>query len=307
MLVIITGGMGMIGTALSESLIGDGHEVIVLSRKPEARSKIDNPRIRYVRWDGCTAEGWGSLVNGADAIVNLAGDNLSSGRWSAEKKRRIVESRRNAGQAVVQAVGAAAQKPGVVLQASGINYYGVQNTGIVTEESPKGNDFLADVCEIWEASSAPVESMGVRRVVTRSAVVLSRRAGALPRMAMPFHFFVGGPIGRGNQSFSWVHLADVVGVFRFLIENDSASGIYNLAAPGPVKNREFSKTLGKALRRPSVVPVPAIALKLLFGEMSTVLLDGVQAVPERLLETGYQFKYPDIESALRAEYQPGGK
>jgi len=305
MLVMITGGTGMVGTALAKSLTTDGHEVIALSRSPEKNQNI--PGLRYVKWDACTAEGWGHLADGADVIVNLAGVNLSSGRWTPDKKRIIIDSRRNAGQAVVEAVGAAVQKPRLVIQASGLNYYGVKETGIITEASPKGDDFLADVCEIWESATAPVEAMGVRRVITRSAAVLNRKAGALPRMAMPYYFFVGGPVASGKQWFSWVHLADVVGVMRFLIENESAIGAFNLTSPYPVQNRKFSKTLGKVLRRPSLIPVPAFALKILFGEMSTIVLDGQQAVPKRLHEMGYKFKYPNIESALREIYGREGK
>lgn len=303
MRVIITGGTGLLGRALAASMLRDEHEVIVLSRNPQKGKNMEIGGAQVARWDGKTAQGWGQLAEGADAIVNLAGDNLSSGKWTPEKKRLILESRVNAGQAVVQAVEQAQNKPKMVLQTSGINYYGVNDPGVMTESCPKGNDFLADVCEQWEAASAPVENMGVRRAVTRCAVVLDKNEGALPRMSLPFKLFAGGPIGSGKQWLSWVHIADVVGAFRYLIETDSAFGVYNLTAPQPVTNRQFSKALGKALHRPSLIPVPAFVLKIIFGEMSTVLLDGQQAVPRRLQEAGYKFAFPSVEAALKEIYR----
>jgi uncharacterized protein (TIGR01777 family) len=187
----------------------------------------------------------------------------------------------------------------MVFQASGSNYYGVKDQGVITESCPKGDDFLADVCAIWENATAPVENMGVRRVITRSAAILNRWEGALPRMSMPFRFFVGGPVGRGRQWFPWIHLDDVVRVIRFAIETDSAIGVYNLASPDLVTNKKFSKTLGKVLKRPSLIPVPPIMIKLLFGEMSTIVLEGNQIVPSRLRDAGYIFAFPNLEKALR--------
>lgn len=304
MRVIITGGTGLIGRALAASLLRDDHEVIVLSREPARGKNMEAGGAQVVRWDGRSADGWGQYTEGADAIVNLAGDNLSSGRWTDEKKKSILESRVLAGQAVTQAVEMTQAKPKVVVQVSGIGYYGVTDPGVLTEESPKGTDFLAGVCEAWENATAGVERMGVRRVVARCAVVLDRKEGALPRMALPFRLFAGGPIGSGRQWMPWVHIDDVVGVFRHLIENGTAVGVYNLAAPQPVTNREFSKALGRAMRRPAWMPVPAFVLKLIFGEMSTVLLDGQQAIPKRLQEEGYPFEFGTLDAALADLFRP---
>jgi len=298
MRTLITGGTGLIGRALARSLIKDGHEVIVLSRNPE-RARDLPAGTRVERWDGRTIEGWGHFADGADAIVNLAGENLAAGRWTAERKRRIRESRLNAGEAVVQAVRAAEHRPRVVIQSSAVGYYGPRGNEEVTEETPPGHDFLSEICVAWEASTTPVEGMGVRRVIIRTGVVLSTAGGALPRMLLPFKLFVGGPLGSGRQWFPWIHIADEVATIRFLIENEAASGPFNLTAPNPVTNAEFSRVLGRALGRPAIVPTPAIALRLLFGEMATVLLEGQRAVPRRLLELGFSFGFPEVAAALR--------
>jgi uncharacterized protein (TIGR01777 family) len=258
--------------------------------------------IRILRWDGKSAHGWGDLANEAKAIVNLAGANISGGRWNDAKKRLIVQSRVNAGNAVTLAVGSASTKPEVVVQASAVGYYGPHGDELLTEAAPVGHDFLARVCLQWEGSSVGVEKAGVRRVIVRTGVVLSNRGGALPLMALPYRLFAGGPIGSGRQWFPWISLADEVGAIRFLIENPSASGVFNLSAPNPLTNQEFGKVLGKVLHRPSYFPAPAFFFKLLFGEMSTILLDGQRQIPERLLNLGYSFRFQQAEQALREIY-----
>ncbi len=296
--VIITGGTGLIGRALAADLLKEGHEVIVLSRRPEAYVGRVPAGVRLERWDGRTAEGWGHLVEGADAIVNLAGENIAAGRWTAERKRRIRESRVHAGEAVTAAVLAAREKPRVVIQASAVGYYGPHGDEEVDEDTPPGNDFLARVAVDWEASTAPVEEHGVRRVIIRTGIVLTPEGGALARMLLPFRLGLGGPLGSGRQWFPWIHIADEVGAIRFLMENEATQGPYNLTAPNPVRQREFARALGRVLRRPAFLPVPAFALRLLFGEMADVLLTGQRAVPRRLLEAGYTFRFPDLEPAL---------
>lgn len=299
MRILITGGTGLIGRALAADLARDGHDVIILSRTPERYTGRLPEGVRAERWDGRTADGWGALADGADAIVNLAGENIAGGRWTAERKRRIRQSRLDAGHAVVQAVEAAAHKPRVVVQASAVGYYGPCGDDIITEDHPPGNDFLADVCVAWEQSTAAVEAHGVRRPILRTGVVLSTEGGALPRMLPPFKFGLGGPLGSGRQWFPWIHIRDEVRAIRFLIEHEDAHGPYNLTAPNPVTNAEFTKALGRVLRRPAFMPVPAFALKLLFGEMATVLLDGQRAVPQRLLDAGFSFTFEEVEQALR--------
>lgn len=302
MKVIITGGTGLIGRALAAELVAVGYEVVVLSRNPH-RARGLPPGVRLESWDGRTAHGWGPLADGAYAIVNLAGENIAGGRWTAERKRRIRQSRLDAGQAVVEAVRAAERRPAVVVQASGIGYYGPRGDEEVTEDFPPGEDFLGRLAVEWEASTAPVEPLGVRRVVIRTGVVLSREGGALPRLALPFRFFLGGPLGSGRQWVPWIHIADEVRAIRFLLEKEDARGPYNLAAPHPVTNRELARALGEALRRPAWLPVPAPALKVLLGEMSAVLLTGQRALPRRLQDAGFPFRFPHIQIALPNLFQ----
>ena len=296
---IITGGTGLIGRALIHSLVADGHTVTVLTRSPQKHQGNLPPGVTAVGWDGKTAAGWGHLANGADAIVNLAGEGIADGRWSEERKQRILQSRVDAGKAVVAAVAQAETKPRVVVQASAVGYYGVGDDTPLPESSPPGNDFLGQVCFDWEASSAEVERMGVRRAIIRTGIVLSTKGGAFPKLLLPFHLFAGGPIGSGQQYFPWIHIDDQVRAIRFLMENESASGPYNLAAPNPPTNKEFVQKLGKAMGRPALLPVPSIAFKILFGEMSTVLLDGQRAVPQALEAAGFGFSYPEAIAATR--------
>ncbi len=299
MRVIIAGGTGLIGRALAADLVQDGHHVIVLSRTPERYTGRLPAGVQVERWDARRAEGWAHLADGADAIVNLAGENIAAGRWTPERKRRIRESRLNAGRAVVEAVQAASNRPRVVVQASAVGYYGPCGDEEVTENHPPGSDFLARVCVEWEASTAPVEELGVRRPILRTGIVLSTEGGALPRMLPPFKLGLGGRLGSGRQWFPWIHIRDEVRAIRFLVEREDASGPYNLTAPNPVTNAEFTRALGRVLGRPALLPVPALALKVLFGEMATVLLDGQRAVPRRLLEAGFSFEFTDVEAALR--------
>lgn len=302
MRVIITGGTGYIGRRLAASLATDGHEVIVLSRDP-GQDNQGPQGIKAVKWDGRTAQGWGHLADGADAVVNLAGERIAGAspayRWTAERKQRICDSRQNAGQAVMEAIRSASQKPAVLVQASGIDYY---QTGddVATEVSPPGGGFLSHVCrDCWEPATQEAETLGVRRAIIRTGPVIGPNSPVLGPMMLQHNLFAGGRIGSGQQWFSWVHLDDVVGAIRFLIENPTAAGAFNLCAPQPVTNAELSKTLGKVLGRPSWLPAPAAAFRLAFGEMAATLLEGVRAQPKRLLEAGYVFRFPQLEAALR--------
>ncbi len=258
-----------------------------------------------MRWDARTAEGWGHLADGADAIVNLAGANIAGGgflpkRWTEERKRVIRDSRVLAGRAIVEAVSQVNQKPAVLIQSSGIGYYGFSGDEWLAEDAAPGDDYLARLAaDDWEPSTAPVEEMGVRRAIIRTAAVLDRNEGALPSAMLPFRLFVGGPIGSGKQWLSWIHLADEVAAIRFLIDNEEASGPFNLSAPNPLKNADFGRVLGRVMGRPYYFPVPSFALKLAFGELSSVLLKGQRVLPQRLLDMGFAFRFPDAEAALR--------
>ena len=297
MRVVITGGSGLIGSAVARELGGEGHEVVVLSRDP---SKVTlPPNTRAVEWDGKTGEGWASLLDAGTAIVHLAGESIAAGRWTAEKKRRIRASRVESGAAVMAAIRKAKEKPRVLLQGSAVGFYGPCGDVVVTESHPPGQDFLAEVCVEWEAATAEAESLGVRRAALRTGVVLSGDGGALPKMALPFKLGAGGPLGGGRQWMPWIHLADEVGAIRFLLEREDARGPFNLTAPEPLTNRDFSRALGRALHRPSLAPAPGFALRLVLGEMADMLLHGQRAVPQRLLEMGYVFRYPEALAALR--------
>jgi uncharacterized protein (TIGR01777 family) len=300
---IITGGSGVIGSELTKSLTADGHEVIILSRDP---SRHQLPAgTQGVKWDARTAKGWGHLADGAFAIVNLAGETIGGsgtipmpGTWSDERKQRIKNSRLWAGEAVVAAVEAATVKPEVVFQMSGIDYYPASDK-IMTEESGQGRNFPAQVvADYWEPSTEPVEGMGVRRVVARTAPLLNLDTGPLPASLLQFKLFAGGRLGSGKQWFSWIHTDDTVRAIRFLAETPEARGIYNLAAPDPVTNKEFTRVLGKVMNRPTLVPVPEFALKLLLGEVATLVLEGRPVSVQKLQALGFTFKYPKLEAAL---------
>lgn len=299
MKIIVTGGTGLIGSRLVESLSADGHELIVLSRSPEKKQGTVPAGVRLEKWDAATADGWGHLMDGADAVINLAGAGIADSRWTPERKKTILDSRVKAGKALVAAIRQAEAKPQVLVQSSAVGYYGPSGNEILTETAPPGADFLGRVCFEWEASTAAVEALGVRRPIIRTGVVISTQGGAFPKMALPFKFFAGGPIGSGEQYFPWIHIDDEVRAIRYLLENDEASGPFNLSAPEPPKNKEFVKDLGKAMGRPALMPVPSFALKAAFGEMSTVLLDGQRAVPAHLQAIGFTFAYPQTVPALR--------
>jgi uncharacterized protein (TIGR01777 family) len=298
MQVILAGGSGLIGRALADELTSAGHDVVILSRRPEAVDGLPE-RAVAARWDGRSAGALAPRLEGAAAVVNLAGESIGDGLWSDARKLRIRESRTRSADTVVEALRRVNRRPGVLLQASAVGIYGPRGDEDVDESSPVGSDFLATVCRDWEAASAEVGSIGVRRVLLRTGVVLDSDAGALPKIVKPFRLFAGGRAGSGDQWFPWIHLRDEVRAMRFLIESEEESGAFNLTAPNPVTNRELAVLIGKVLRRPSFLPAPASLLQAVLGEMATLVLDGQRAVPSRLLEAGFEFEYAELEPALR--------
>ena len=306
MRAIITGGTGLIGRALTAELAAHGHEVVILSRNPE-RGGGPPAGARLVAWDGRTAAGWGGEVEAADVVVNLAGESIAGEslpailfrRWTAHQKQRLLESRVNAGRAVVEAIQAASRKPRLLMQASAVGYYGARRSEELGEGAASGDDALAQVCVEWEASTLAAETQGVRRVIIRTGVVLSPAGGVLPLVILPFRFFMGGRLGSGRQWFPWIHIADEVAAIRFLLENLGAKGAYNLTAPQAVSNAEVSRVIGRVMRRPSLVPVPGFLLRLVLGEKASIVLEGQRPAPRRLLELGYAFHYPEFEGAVR--------
>lgn len=312
MRILITGGTGLIGQALTKALAYDGHQVIILSRNPKQTEPLKGDVV-FQKWDAQTGDGWAHWADGADAIVNLAGasiagDGLLPTRWSVERKRLLINSRVKAGEAVVDAIRQVDNKPKVVIQSSAVGYYGTHDFSVeLTEESPAGDDFLASICHEWEASTDAVEEMGVRRAITRLGVVLSLDGGALPSMEMPFKLYAGGRIGNGQQPFPWIHIYDVVRAIRFLINNPSMTGAFNLTAPQVMTNGDFAKLLGEAMGKPSFMPAPAFAFNLMFGEVATVLLEGQRVIPKKLLDMDFEFIYPTAKEALHALYHSKGE
>ena len=303
MRVVIAGGSGLIGRELTSSLCTAGDEVTILSRNPHKVTGLP-VGAKAVQWDGKSLQDWGQYVENADAIVNLTGENLSGegffpSRWTAERKLRLVDSRVNSGQVLSKAIEIASRKPSVFVQASGIGYYGTEQERQLTEADESGDDFSANLCKEWEASSQPVEAMGVRRVVVRNGVVLSTKGGAMPLILLPFRLFVGGPLGNGQQVYSWIHIADEVAAIQFLLRNNQAKGVFNLTSPNHMTNAEFGRTIGKVMRRPYYFPVPDFAMRLAFGEVAAMVLKGQKVIPQKLLEAGYAFKFPRLEEALK--------
>ncbi len=298
MRIIMTGGTGLIGKALCAQLAADGHIITVLSRNPD-KSRDMPAGVRVEQWDGKTTQGWGQLVDGADAVINLAGAGIADAPWTERRKQLIRESRIQAGLAIQTAIKAAEKKPAVLLQASAVGYYGQNHDdSIITEATAPGADFLAKTCFDWEMSTAPVARMGVRRVILRTGVVLSNAGGAFPKMLLPFKFFAGGPLGNGQQWMPWIHIHDEIRAIKYLLTHPETEGAYNLCAPNPVTNKQFSNLIGSQMGRPAFLPAPAFALKAVLGEMSTILLDGQRALPERLEQSGFVFTYPTAHEAL---------
>lgn len=306
MKILIAGGTGLIGQAVSKELLAKGHQVAILSRNP-GKHESDMPGVTFFKWDGRSPDGWGHVMESIDAVINLAGASIGgdglfeifSKRWNKENKQRILQSRVDAGQAIVQAVEAAKNKPKVLLQASAVGYYGPRGSEDVQESDGPGDDFLAQVCVAWENSTREVEEMGVRHVVLRIGLILSKKGGILPIMLLPFRMFVGGPLGSGRQEISWIHMQDEVQAILFLLENETTHDAYNLTAPHPVNYKVFSKIAGRVMKRPSFIPVPGFALNIVLGEKAMLVLKGQRVIPSRLLEAGYSFSFTDLEPALR--------
>ncbi|MBP6833159.1 MAG: TIGR01777 family oxidoreductase [Deltaproteobacteria bacterium] len=294
MRVGVVGATGFVGKALVAALTERGDVVVAFSRDP-ARARKTLARVADARsLEAITAEGVADL----DAVVNLAGESIGAKRWDAEYKAAILESRVSTTRRVVDAIGAAGRRPQVLINASAVGFYGPRGDEEVTEATPSGDDFLSGVCREWEREAERVSSFGAREVRMRLGVVLGDGGGSLEKMLLPFKMFVGGPVGDGRQWFSWVHLADVVGAIVWALDHPTLHGAVNVTAPEPVRFRDFAEALGRRLRRPSWLPVPAFALRLAMGQMAEVVVTGQRAVPAALIADGYSFKYSRIDDAL---------
>ncbi|MGQ9644178.1 MAG: TIGR01777 family oxidoreductase, partial [Ignavibacterium sp.] len=273
--------------------------IIVFSRNASLARNILKQDFVYIDWDYRKNDKWIESISSADAIVHLAGINLFSKRWNKTFKEEILASRKETTKALVDAVKLSQAKPEVFVSASAVGYYGDCGDKMLDENSPAGNDFLAEVCKVWESEAAKVESAGVRRVSVRTGIVLAKEDGALKRMLLPFKLFVGGPLGNGKQWFPWIHIDDIVGIYFHAIDNQNLSGAVNAASSNICTMKEFAKTLGKVLHRPSLLPVPEFALKIAIGEAGKVVLMSQRVKVDKLLDSGYKFKFENLEEALR--------
>jgi len=300
MKVVIAGGTGFLGRALTDALLADGHEVTILSR---GAVPVPPGAVR-VHWDTAHAGApWTGAIDAADVVVNLAGESIAAHRWSAAQKRRIEDSRVEATRRLASAIQESRTPPSVFVSASGVNFYGPCGSELVTEETGAGHDFLAGVCRRWEAQAVAASSPRTRVVCVRSSLVIDRDGGALPRMLLPFRLGVGGPVGTGRQYWAWIHRDDWVSLIRFVMATPAVAGPVNVTAPAPVTNAEFARELGRAMRRPSFMRAPGFALRMLLGEMAdALLLTGQRAVPAKAARNGFEFKYPTLETALAATF-----
>lgn len=306
MRIVIAGGTGFVGSPLAEVYAEEGHDVRVLTRSlsdGEARHDpgTGKPGITRVGWHPAGDGGlWAQVADGADAVVNLAGESIGGARWTPQRKAKLRDSRLLATRSLAAAINAAAQPPQVLVSSSATGYYGAAGAEPKTEDAPAGTDFLAHLAEDWESEARKAERAGTRVVLLRTGVVLEKVGGALPRMLTPFRFFVGGPLGSGRQYISWIHRLDVIEMIRWIIDTPGVTGPINATAPHPVTNREFARAIGRALRRPSLLPAPAFALRLLVGEMADpLLLTGQRVLPTVAQAHGYHFRYPEIDIAMR--------
>ena len=296
MKLVVAGATGFIGSALCSRLIEQGHSLAVLTRSPPTRAA--SPNIKRHIWNPPSSGSLQPAINGADGIINLAGEPIAARRWTARQKAKIRSSRIDATSTLVEAIADAKEKPKFLINGSAIGYYGAHDEEQLTEEAGPGGDFLARVCVEWESEARKAGGYGLRVVLLRTGIVLGRGGGALAKMVPPFRFFVGGPLGSGKQWMSWIHLEDEIGLIQFLIENPQTHGAVNATAPNPVTMKEFCKMLGSGIHRPSWAPVPAFVLRLMLGEMAEMLLTGQRVLPSKAQSLGYRFKHPTLSEAL---------
>ncbi|MBN3869344.1 TIGR01777 family oxidoreductase [Nostoc sp. JL33] len=316
MKVVITGATGFVGSRLVQRLHGEGHKIVVLTRNNAFAQKVFPseafPNLEIVAYTPNASGSWQSVIASCDGVVNLAGEPIGEGRWTPERKQEILNSRKLGTQKIVEAIANANPKtavattggtpatrclPSVLINASAIGYYGTSETATFDETSLSGNDFLAQVSQAWEAEARKVKDAGVRLVILRFGIVLGN-GGALGKMISPFKLFAGGPIGSGRQWFSWIHVDDLVNLILQALTKSEIEGVYNATAPNPVRMADLSQSLGRVMNRPSWLPVPAFAIEALLGDGAIVVLEGQQVIPKRTVETGFEYKYPNLQSAL---------
>ncbi|MGG2067298.1 TIGR01777 family oxidoreductase [Bacillus sp. S14(2024)] len=293
--IAISGGTGFIGKALTLYLASNGHTVYILTR--QLRENHSPSTIQYIKWDAADSK---FPLPSIDVVINLAGESINNGRWTKKQKEKIINSRLQTTKGLIKQLQTLPQSPHTFINASAIGYYGTSETEIFTEDCRKsGNDFLATTVKLWEEEASKAAALGIRTVYTRFGVVLGKDGGALPKMLLPYQLFIGGTIGSGNQLLSWVHLEDVVRMIDFAIHTKEVNGALNITAPHPVTMEEFGRTIAKVMHRPHWLPVPAFALKTLLGEMSTLILQGQNVLPQKAIQHGYTHSYDTLEHALQ--------
>lgn len=298
MKIVIAGGRGFIGRHVSRLLIHSGHSVILLSRQSSAGKDLNNIHARHIQWDGCSQGAWAQECEGADVVINLSGAPIADKRWTPNRKRELIDSRVVSTRTLGEAISGWETKPHTFLTASGVGYYGAQGATIVDETSPRGDGFLADLCQEWENAAQQIETSDLRVLQVRFGMVLGLDGGALPKMMFPFQWFLGGPMLPGTQFVSWIHQQDLAQLILFLVSHPSIQGPVNAAAPNPVTMKDFCQVLGKAMKRPSWFPVPEFVLKTALGELASMLTTGQRVEPQQALQNGFSFAYPTLPAAL---------
>ncbi len=302
MKVVVTGATGFVGSRLVELLQAEGHQVLVLTRNPTAAQKVfpnSASNLEIIAYTPTESGPWQQAIAGYDGVVNLAGEPIAEGRWTAQRKQEILKSRQMGTQKIVEAIAKVNPKPSVLVSASAIGYYGTSETVTFDESSPVGSDFLAQVCQSWEAEARKVTATGTRLVILRLGIILGM-GGAIAKMLTPFKLYAGGPIGTGRQWFSWIHRDDVVNLILQALTRPDVEGVLNATAPNPVRMAEFCQTMGQVLNRPSWLPVPGFALEAMLGDGAMVVLEGQQVLPKRTLDYSFDYQYPTIKQALEA-------
>ncbi len=298
MRIVVTGGTGFIGRPLCAALCQEGNQVTLLTRRVEAE-RLCGSTVTVVEWNGWDGGAWEHCLDGADAIIHLAGAPIADERWTDAYKRLLTESRILTTRLLVEALSRRSLKPRVLISASGIGYYGAGDDRLLDEGAARGQGFLADLCLAWEAEALRATEFGVRVVILRTGMVLEQDGGALPKMLLPFRLFVGGPIMPGTQWVSWIHRRDHIGLIQWALTTQSLSGPLNAVAPEAVTMKQFCGLIGRVLHRPSWLPVPGFALQAALGELGTLMTTGQRVTPSKALSGGYSFHYPTLEPALR--------
>ncbi|MFN5592806.1 MAG: TIGR01777 family oxidoreductase [Aphanizomenon sp.] len=301
MKIAISGATGFVGSRLVAKLHAEGHRILVLTRNTTFAQKVFPPQafpnLEIIAYTPIVSGAWQDTIAGCDGVVNLAGEPIAEGRWTPERKQEILNTRKLGTQKIVEAIAKSQPQPSVLVNTSAIGYYGTSETASFDEDSANGKDFLAQVCQEWEAEARKVKDTNVRLVILRFGIILGN-GGALGKMITPFKLFAGGPIGTGQQWFSWIHLDDIVSLIIQALTKSTMEGVYNGTAPQSVSMNDLSTTMGKVMNRPSWLPVPGFAIEAILGDGAKVVLEGQQVLPKRTLESGFEYQYPNLQSAL---------